>query len=193
MEDGFDEDFVTKTSTKHESDQSNQIYFYNDVNRQTIFDLNKQIDAAEKHLKTIQIQYKLKTLPEIDIYISTDGGEVFPAMSTIDRIKYSEFNINTYVEGSVASCGTLLSIVGKKRYMRKNSFMLIHQISSGFWGNFSQFQDEIQNLELLMKSIKKLYIEHTKFGEEELDKLLKRDIYLNSDDCLKYGLVDHII
>ena len=71
--------------------------------------------------------------------------------------------------------------------------MLIHQVSSGFWGNFAEFKDEVQNLELMMSYIKKIYLEHTKFKKEELDNILKRDIYLNAEEALEKGLVDEII
>jgi ATP-dependent protease ClpP protease subunit len=44
-----------------------------------------------------------------------------------------------------------------------------------------------------MKIVKDIYLKHTKFKEEELDELLKRDIYLNADDAIRYGLADEII
>jgi ATP-dependent protease ClpP protease subunit len=44
-----------------------------------------------------------------------------------------------------------------------------------------------------MKCIKKIYLEHTKLKEPELDDILKHDIYLDAEEALKYGIVDEII
>lgn len=172
---------------------SNQVYFYDDVTKQSIFNLNRNLDLVSKNLLMVTLSYNLMEAPPIELYISSDGGEVFSAFSAVDRIKNSRVPVHSYVEGIAASAATLLSVVAHKRFIRKNSFMLIHQVSGGLWGNFAQFKDEIYNLELLMKFIKDIYLAHTKFTEEELDNLLNHDIYLNAEQCLEKGLVDEII
>jgi len=48
-------------------------------------------------------------------------------------------------------------------------------------------------MDLIMKVVKDIYLKHTKFTEDELNTLLKRDIYLNADDAIKYGLADEIV
>ena len=49
--------------------------------------------------------------------------------------------------------------------------MLIHQLSSGS-GKMAEFEDEVKNLENLMKVIKKIYKKKTDVPEEKLDKFL---------------------
>jgi ATP-dependent protease ClpP protease subunit len=172
---------------------TNQIYFYDDVTKTSIFNLNRQLDVVTKNLLITGINFNLKQLPPIELYVSSDGGEIFSAFSAVDRIKYNQVPVHSYVEGLAASAATLLSVVAHRRFIRRNSFMLIHQVSGGLWGSFAAFKDEVQNLELLMAFIKKIYLEHTKFTEEELDNILKHDIYLNAEECLEKGLVDFII
>jgi ATP-dependent Clp protease protease subunit len=172
---------------------TNQIYFYDDVTKTSIFNLNRQLDVVTKNLLITGINFNLKQLPPIELYVSSDGGELFSAFSAVDRIKYNQVPVHSYVEGLAASAATLLSVVAHRRFIRRNSFMLIHQVSGGLWGSFAAFKDEVQNLELLMAFIKKIYLEHTKFTEEELDNILKHDIYLNAEECLAKGLVDEIV
>jgi ATP-dependent protease ClpP protease subunit len=71
--------------------------------------------------------------------------------------------------------------------------MLIHQLSGAMWGKFQEMQDDMQNSEMLMKKIKKIYSENTKIPKEELDKILKHDIWWEAEKCLEYGLIDEII
>lgn len=189
-----DEAVVNKEPKENSSIlQSNQVYFYDDVTRTSIFNLNRNLDVVSKSLQFVAINYNLPAVPAIDLYINSEGGEVFSAFSAVDRIKASKVPIHSYIEGIAASAATLLSVVAHKRYIRKNSFMLIHQLSSGFWGNFAEFKDEVQNLELMMNYIKKIYLAHTKFTKEELDNILNRDIYLDAEQALEKGLVDEII
>jgi ATP-dependent Clp protease protease subunit len=172
---------------------SNQIYFYDDVTKQSVFNLNRNLDITSKNLLMFGINYNLTTLPPIELYISSDGGDVFSAFSAVDRIKNSKVPVHSYVEGLAASAATLLSVTAHKRFIRSNSFMMIHQLSSSVWGNFQQIREETNNLELLMKYIKNIYMTHAKFDELELDNLLKQDLYLDAKQCLKFGLVDEII
>ena len=40
-----------------------------------------------------------------------------------------------------------------------------------------------------MSMIKKTYKEKTTIPDEKIKKLMKRDIYLDPSECIKYGLV----
>jgi ATP-dependent protease ClpP protease subunit len=71
--------------------------------------------------------------------------------------------------------------------------MLVHQVSSGLWGNYMQFKDEIKNLELLMSLIKGVYLKKTKFDPKKLDDILSHDLCMGAEECLRHGLVDEIL
>ena len=172
---------------------SNQIFFYDDVTKSSIYSLNRQLDIAAKSVQLLTINYNLKEVVPIELYIGSDGGEVFSAFSAVDRIKASVIPVHSYVEGMAASAATLLSVCAHKRFIRKNSFMLIHEVRSGVWGPFEDIKEEVKNLELIMKYIRTLYLAHTKFTDSDLDEILKQDMYLDANECLKFGLVDEIV
>lgn len=171
----------------------NKLYFYSDVTRDSIYSLNRQIEELTKNLKIIQIQYDLSSPPEIELYISSEGGEVFSSLSAVDRILTNSIPINTHCEGIVASAATLISVVGKKRTISSNGCMLVHQLSSGVWGTYEQFKDEMANMELIMKVLKNIYLKYTKFQESDLEEILKHDLCLEPQGCLQFGLVDKIL
>ena len=54
-------------------------------------------------------------------------------------------------------------------------------------------QDDMENSEMLMKKIKRIYEEHTKIPKKEMDNILKHDLWWEAEKCLEYGLVDEII
>ena len=77
--------------------------------------------------------------------------------------------------------------------MTKNSHLLIHQISSEFWGKMNEFEDEMENLNRLMKVSKNIYKEYTSIPEEEIDQILKHDMWWGPEKCLEYKIIDEII
>ena len=111
-------------------------------------------------------------------------------MDTMLRCKVP---IETYVDGFSASAATLLTVVGEKRYMSRNSYMLVHQLSSTFWGTYSNFEDEKKNLDLMMKTIKDIYKKYTKLPMKKLDEILKHDLMWDAKTCLEYGMIDEIV
>jgi ATP-dependent Clp protease protease subunit len=92
----------------------------------------------------------------------------------------------------VASAGTLISSVGKRRYCGKHAHMLIHQLSSAIYGTFTELQSGMDSATALMKILKEFYKKNTKIPMKKLDELMTKDIYLNSGECLSYGIVDEI-
>jgi len=175
------------------SPQDNKIYLYGDINRESILNLNRQIDEITKQLWMVKLTYNLVEPPPIEIHISSDGGEIFPAMASVDKIITNPIPVHTYCEGIVASAATLISVVGSQRFITKNTCMLIHQVSSGLWGNYAEFKEEVQNLDLIMKLIKTIYLKHTKYKAKALEEILNHDFVLSADECLKNGLVDKIV
>ena len=66
--------------------------------------------------------------------------------------------------------------------------MLIHQMSSGFWGKMEEIKDEFINLKKLTKNLKGIYKAHTKLRNRSKDKSDDNDTIRLKDDILKRDL-----
>ena len=177
----------------------NHIYFYTEVNTQSILELNKAILRLNKDMKTYMnaanSEYNMNIRDAcIYLHINSLGGYITDVLSGVDTILKSEIPIISIVEGYAASAATLLSIVCSKRLMTKHSTMLIHQLRGGTWGTFEQMKDDMANSSYLQKTIKQLYLEYCKgkMKKERLEKLLTRDLMMNFKKCKKLGLVDDV-
>jgi len=183
---GKDEDNVVET-------KNNSVYFYSEVTRPKILLLNKNLHELGKNLVN-QANLLGTTLPaDIHLHINSFGGSVFAGLSATDYVKSSPVPIRTVVEGCAASAATLFSVVAHHRVIRRNSFMLIHQLSSGMWGKYEEMKDAMENNDLFMRIIKDIYEEHTKLPKRKINEILKRDLWFDAETCLEYGLVDEII
>ena len=170
----------------------NKIYYYSNVNRESAVELNKKIGEIESKSLTLGHTLDIDP-PTLKVLINSGGGSITAGISSMDTILRCKVPVETYVDGFCASAATFLSVVGSKRFISRNSYMLIHQLSSSFWGKYSEFKDEKENLDLMMKTIKNVYKEYTKVPMKKIDEILKHDLMWAAKTCLKYGLVDEII
>ena len=179
----------SKNSSEKIQRDYNHVYFHSEVSRDTIFELCNLIKEAEE--ENIITSHKLNIDPvPIYLHINSYGGSVYAGFMAVDVIMASKVPIYSIIEGATASAGTLISVVCNKRYIRPNAHMLIHQLSAGCWGKMSEIEDEYKHLEELMAKIKKIYMDNCSIPKKQLNELLKHDIWMDAEKCIKYGLVD---
>ena len=58
---------------------------------------------------------------------------------------------------------------------------------------YNEIKDYSENADTLMSIIKDIYIEYTTMNENELDKWLSHDLWMNATTCKNLGLVDILI
>ena len=180
-----DENIVTR---KH-----NQIHFYADVNKKTCHRLIQLLEDANDELAEIDRKYGSKNSKnKIFLFINSDGGCVHSALSVVDRILQSEYEIVSIVEGVAASAATIISMVCHHRYIQPNAQMLIHELSSSCWGKFHEMKEEVDNLDKLHKSLVLLYKKYTSLNKRELDKILLHDYMWTAKESKQKGFVDNI-
>lgn len=176
----------------------NKIYFKSPITETSINKLIKIIeDKNRKYNKFIEKNDKKVKFNDIEpkpiyLHITSYGGDLMSSFRAVDAIKRSTIPIYTVVDGYAASGATLMSIVGKKRYMTPSSYMLIHQLSTGTFGKFWEILDEYENCNTMMNDIYKLYVDNTKMELEEVEEHLSHDIWFKLDKCIEYGLVDEV-
>jgi len=172
----------------------NKLYFYGEIESNACLELNRLLVELDNKLQSTKVLLgDPNWTPVIHLHLNTPGGEIYSAFSTVDTIRNLKSDVHTYADGIVASAGTLMSLVGKKRFAGKYSHMLIHQLSSELYGPLSDMENDLENCKTLMKIMKDFYKKYTKVPMKKLDELLKQDIYLTAEECLAYGIVDEIL
>ena len=164
------------------------IYYYSEVSRESILEFNK----ALKKLEIILLKNAVNLdgyVPNINVHISSDGGDLFSGLNAMDALKRSKVHITTIAEGTCCSAATFMLLGGDKRLMGKHSHVLIHQLSTGFFGKFEELRDEMDTCNKLMKMMKRVYKSETSIPKKKLKELMERDVYLDADECLNYGIV----
>jgi ATP-dependent Clp protease, protease subunit len=133
---------------------------------------------------------------EITLYINSPGGVVTSGMVIYDAMQMMKSPVATVCIGLAASMGSLILSGGTKgkRSIWPSGRVMIHQPSIG--GHlFGQASDlEIQAREILKTKEMGAKILATNCNKP-LERVLadfERDYWMNSEESLAYGIVDHI-
>jgi len=175
--------------------QGSDVYFHCEVCETTVLELNLKLKKLQLELLHKYLELGIDRRPEIRIFIRSDGGDLHAGLSAMDCIKTlrKRVRVRTIADGVCASAATFILMGGSKRYMTKNSYILIHQLNmDGTWGKFEDFKDQMENLDQFMNRFRVIYTKETTIPTEELERLLKRDVYMDSDRCLEWGVIDGV-
>lgn len=169
----------------------NEILYYGDIDRENALEFVEkfkklEIDLLKKAAELVGYE------PMIRVHIMSEGGDVFAGLNMMNVLERSRVKVITIAQGSCCSAATFVLLGGAERRMGKNAYCLIHQISTEMWGNFNELKNEMKSNDKLMKMLKDMYLSKTKIPETKFKTLMKRDIYLPPDKCLKYGIVSVI-
>ena len=169
----------------------NEILYYGDIDRENALEFVEkfkklEIDLMKKAAELVGYE------PMIRVHIMSEGGDVFAGLNMMNVLERSRVKVITIAQGSCCSAATFVLLGGSERRMGKNAYCLIHQISTEMWGNFNELKNEMKSNDKLMKMLKDMYLSKTKIPETKFKTLMKKDIYLPPDKCLKYGIVSAI-
>ena len=187
-----EEELITQPEEKPKG--GNQIYFWDDVSDWSVINLMMQLRSISDSIANDKNYKTIDPIP-IWIYVNSYGGDLLAGFNAMDEIINISKKVPVYtvVDGKSASASTFINLAGTQRFMKKNSFMLIHELSSMTMGRFSDQKDHMKNMDMFMDKIKGIYEEKTNLNREELDEMLTHDIWLDAEKSLEYGLIDRII
>ena len=134
-------------------------------------------------------------LKDIMMFIDSYGGACDSFIAIHDIMKIIRCDIATVCIGKAMSCGQMLLISGTKgkRFITKNSRVLIHEISNFTCGKLTDIEIDINETKELKKIVENLIVKYTKIKEKDLKLIMQRDSYFSAEESLKLGIVDYII
>ncbi|MEO1255869.1 MAG: head maturation protease, ClpP-related, partial [Bacteroidota bacterium] len=134
---------------------------------------------------------------KLQVRINSGGGDVFQALAMIQTLMELDMQIEIYVDGLAASAATFfLCIPGAKVYMAKNARVMLHQGSSGAYGQSEDLKTAAELLDSLNDQIAQLYAERTgKEAKWVLDNWMKSNTnkWMTAEESKEAGFVDEVI
>lgn len=158
--------------------------------------LSGEIDDNVSNSVVAQLLY-LDSLnhDDINLYINSPGGSVTAGMAIYDTMNFVKSNVSTICIGMAASMAAFLLSSGEygKRYILPNAEVMIHQPLGGAQGQATEIKIAAEHILKLREKLNKILSKNTKQSLETIALDTERDNFMDSDEALKYGLVDKII
>ena len=132
---------------------------------------------------------------DISLYINSPGGSVTAGMAIYDTMNFVKSNVSTICIGMAASMAAFLLSSGEngKRYILPNAEVMIHQPLGGAQGQATEIKIAAEHILKLRDKLNKILSKNTNQSLETIALDTERDNFMDSDEALKYGLVDKII
>ncbi len=131
---------------------------------------------------------------DINMYINSPGGSVTAGLAIYDTIQFLRCDVATTCVGLAASMGAWLLAAGKKgkRYALPNSRIMLHQplLSGVMQGTATDLSIEARELLRLRERMFEIMAKHTGQAVEKIHKDCDRNLWLEADEAVAYGVVD---
>lgn len=167
------------------------LHFTGPISRASTVALCNELRKLARQLRIMAVTNDT-ALPPLVLHMTTEGGDLYAAMTVVDCLDTLQVPVHSVVEGLVASAGTLITMAAARRVIRPNAYMLIHQLSSVAWGTMSQMEDELRNLRKLQQHLQTFYVSRCTLTARQVQQMLLKDETWNSQECLAKGFVDAI-
>lgn len=131
----------------------------------------------------------------IVVYINSGGGEVsglFAMMTAMDTVPNK---IVTVAMGYAMSAGALLLAHGSIRCVSPHARVMVHKVQAGAFGSMDDILNETEEVVRVNDYVMGLLAKDCKRSKAEIEKALsgsKREVYLDADGAVKFGLADII-
>jgi len=176
--------------------RATQIDIFSRLMRDRILWVAGQVDDRMSTIVQAQLMFLDNTdKADIILHIDSPGGSVKSGLSMVDVMNYIACDIRTVNTGMAASMGSVLLGAGTKgkRSSLRFSRTMLHQSSGGFRGNIQDAEIDMKEWTKINKTLFDLLGEYCGKSAKQVMKDASRDLWLDSQGALDYGIIDEIV
>lgn len=132
---------------------------------------------------------------DIKMFINSPGGSCIDGLAIYDVMNFIDPDVSTYCMGMCASMGSILVSSGAKgkRYILPNGEVMIHQVSGGAQGQFSDMEIAVKHAGRIQERLYTILAENTGKSIDQIWKDADRDNWFTAQEAVDYGLIDKIV
>lgn len=149
---------------------------------------------VDRVVRSLHILSALNHQP-ITLKMNSVGGSLHDAFYLVDEILACPCQIIFVGGGEICSAATLIMAICDERYVHANADIMIHELTSGTSGKYSNMSVDIRLCKDVMENLAKIYSENSLMSKDFYTEMLGsgRDIFITAEECVTLGLADAII
>jgi ATP-dependent Clp protease protease subunit len=172
---------------------------YSRLLRDRIIFLGGPVDDSAANLIVAQMLFlsNEETTSDIHFYINSQGGSITAGLAIYDTMRFLRCEVATYCVGLAASMAAVLLAAGQpqKRFLLPNSRVLLHQplVAGVLEGVATDLEIEAKEILRLRSRLYKILAEHTGRDADKIEKDCDRNLWMDAEEAITYGLADRIL
>lgn len=158
--------------------------------------LNTTVESTMANILTAQLLWlDQQSDKPINMYINSPGGSVIDGLQLIDTMNFINAPISTTCLGMAASMGAVILSCGEKgkRFVLPHSRVMVHQVSSGMSGTFSDMKIEFEQTERCKKDVYNILAKNIGKSYEEIEILCDRNNWFIGQEAIDLGIADKVV
>jgi ATP-dependent Clp protease protease subunit len=165
--------------------------------KERIVFLGTPINDQVSNLVVAQLLFLDRENPdkEIQVYINSPGGEIYPGLAIYDTMQMVRAPISTIAVGWTASLGTVLLAAGRKgrRFALPHATIHMHPAGGGARGYAPDVEIQYKELKRMQDMLHGILSEHTGQTVEKIAEDFDRDYFMNAYRAVEYGIIDEVL
>jgi ATP-dependent Clp protease protease subunit len=170
---------------------------YSRLLKERIVFLGTPINDTVANLIVAQLLWLDKENPdrEIQMYINSPGGEIYPGLAIYDTMQMVRAPISTIAVGWTASLGTVLLAAGKggRRFALPHATIHMHPAGGGARGYAPDVEIQYKELKRMQDLLHTILAKHTKQSVERIAEDFDRDYFMSAEKAVEYGIIDEVL
>lgn len=132
---------------------------------------------------------------EIQLYINSPGGEIYPGLAIYDTMQMVRAPISTIAVGWTASLGTVLLAGGRKgrRYALPHATIHMHPAGGGARGYAPDVEIQYKELQRMQDMLHGILAKHTGQTRDKIAEDFDRDYFMDAKRAVEYGIIDEVL
>lgn len=164
------------------------------VNKDRVLYLNNEIDFnSVRQLSSRLKELNAKSSDDIFLMIDSPGGSVLDGATLESEIEASKAHVNTVCTRLCASMAAMIHSYGYKRYGTDRSILMYHPASGGAQGQVPNMLSQLSTINRYISKQVSHLVGRSKMSQEEFDKLVAYELWIDAEDAVTKGLNDGII
>ncbi|WP_109506144.1 ClpP family protease [Nocardioides speluncae] len=159
--------------------------------------LGTEIDDGVANVVIAQMLHLASESSEspINVYLNSPGGSVTAMMAIYDTMQFVRPPVSTTCVGQAASAAAVLLASGAKgqRNVLPHARVVLHQPSGGGQGTLPDLAVQAKEIVRLRAEMEQILSKHTGQEVERLREDTDRDLILDADQAVAYGLADVVL
>jgi ATP-dependent protease ClpP protease subunit len=130
--------------------------------------------------------------PEIRLYISSPGGEVFDGLACYNALRSHRAKVIVQVDSLAASIASVIAMAGDRVIMSPHSQMMLHMAAGVAAGEATELREYADFLDRQSENIAGVYAERAGGTVKQWLKVMAAETWYFADEAVAAGLADEV-